>query len=132
MSDEPTPGELKRRQDDLREEVRSGFQAMASRLDKMPTSELLIAHMATWDTQLRAVREDVEEGRRMSSANDKKIDRTAAELEKKIATATEDLRTGIKEGRAETTAAKRWAVGAVIAVAGVIVSALALVNSFAR
>lgn len=132
MTDEPTPHELKRRQDDLLGEMRAGFQSLGRRLDQMPTNELLLAHMATWDTQLRAVREDVDEGRAMAAKTDSKIDRVAVQLRAEIEKSTTETRSEIKDGRRESTTAKRWAIGAAISVAGLLVSALALANSFGR
>lgn len=120
MTDDPTPGELKRRQDDLRDEMRAGFQSIGQRLDKMPTSDLLLAHMATWDTQLRAIREDVDEARRGNVTLESKIEKTAT-----------DLRAEIKEVQRDSTAAKRWAVGAIISGSGVAIAGIGLARAFA-
>lgn len=130
MGDDPTPGELQRRQDDLVSEMRSGFQSLGQRLDKMPTNELLLAHMATWDTQLRGVREDVDESRTAVSRVDSKVDKTTVELRAEIAKATVETRAEIKEARTESTSAKRWGISAVISAAGLLVAGLALARSF--
>lgn len=56
MAEEPSPRELERRMDDMRDEMRSGFAQINSRFDKVPTSELLMAHPNAWQQQLDHVR----------------------------------------------------------------------------
>ena len=55
MAEELSPRELERRRDDMRDEMRSGFAQINSRFDKVPTSELLMAHpnVRWWNVSMR-------------------------------------------------------------------------------
>lgn len=61
MADEPTPGELSRRINDVREEVRSGMTGINARLDKMPTNELLTAYLQATTSQIEGLQSVVTE-----------------------------------------------------------------------
>lgn len=63
MGDEPSPRELDWRMNDMREEMRSGFANLNTRLDRVPTSELLMAHLAGWQLQLDSMKEDIAEAK---------------------------------------------------------------------
>ena len=61
LQDEPTSGEMWRRMDDMRNEMRSNFDSLNKRLDIMPTTELMMAHMATQESRIKAIEDDVSE-----------------------------------------------------------------------
>lgn len=61
MSDEPTPWELQRALEQLRQDLREGFRSVNDRLDRVPTSDLMAAWQARYDQQLADVRKDVAE-----------------------------------------------------------------------
>lgn len=64
MPTEPSPGELLRMYQQLREDTRRGFESVNERLDKMPTSELFMAHLSAWQRQLDNTDSKVEALRR--------------------------------------------------------------------
>lgn len=102
MSTEPpTIGEVSRRVDDLRSEVRDGNRGIHERLDKMPTNELLLAYLAKTDSEVAGLKEDVTEMR-------------------------SDL-VGFKKSIAD---ARRWGIGAVISCGGLLIAGIGLVRSF--
>lgn len=106
----PTNGELSRRFDDLRSEVRDGNRSIHERLDKMPTNELLLAYLAKTDTEV--------------AGNKKSIDSVKADLDALEKSVLERFADQAKEA----VASRRWAVGAVVGVVGLAITIL----SFAR
>lgn len=105
MTEEPRPTELSRRIDELRDEFRDGMKSLNERLDRMPTSELLTAYLAKSDSEMRGMREDIDEVRKTDAILDAKVDKVNTEL-----------RGEIKDARKEAAEAKRF--GMQIAVAG--------------
>lgn len=93
---EPTPNELSRRLDDLRDELRTGMKGLNERLDRMPTSELMTAYLAKTDTEITSLRDDV------------------IELTKALSRERSERESGDKDIVAEAATAKRWAVGVAI------------------
>lgn len=61
MPDEVTLGELGRRIDQLAHTVQTNHEATNARLDKVPTQDLLAAYMATLETRVKNVEDDVSE-----------------------------------------------------------------------
>jgi hypothetical protein len=57
--DAPSPWELQRNYDRLREDVRSGFASMNTRLDRVPTAETLTALIGRLDDRLAKAEKDV-------------------------------------------------------------------------
>lgn len=107
--DEPTQAEMWRRLDTMQREQREQYVAINLRLDRMLTAEGLASYMGTYSTELRHVREDVDELKRDLQRGDLRLEAR------------------IDKAEAKSTSAARWAIGAVITAAGVIVGVIGLV-----
>lgn len=113
---EPRPVELSRRIDEISARMDAGFSALHERLDKMPTSELLMAHLSKSEAEMRALRADIEEAREATSQLRAEMFKGDSELSQRVETV-----------RTETANARRWSIGVAISVGTLVLGALAAV-----
>lgn len=112
MADEPTPGELSRRINDVRDEVRTGMTGINERLDRMPTNDLLGAYLAKTDGQVEGLRGIV------------------GELKTELSTAKTGWKADLQALEEKLTRNKQWAVGACLTALGTIVGVLTFARGF--
>lgn len=105
-AEQPTPGELSRRIDDVRDEVRAGITGINERLDRMPTNELLTAYLASTNGQVEGLRGQL------------------TELKTHVAGVETSLRAEIDAQEKKTIDAKRWAIGALLSAGGLVLGVL--------
>lgn len=82
MTDEPTVGELRRNYAELRQDVRSGFSSINSRLDEMPTQNLLNATLLQWAVRLETQADDISE-LKTQRAKDQEMQQAARDRDKR-------------------------------------------------
>lgn len=124
MTTEPTTGEVARRVDALKEEMREGIRGLNERLDKMPTSQLLTAYLAKTDADVRAVDTKVDAVKADVVDLERQVETSVADLERQVVSAVSALEKKITDGR-------RWAIGALISSGGLLVAVVGLIRTFA-
>lgn len=113
--DEPTPGELSRLIGSLRGDVRNGFAAVNTRLDKFVTTELFSADQRRVDERLKDLADDI-----------------TAEREARVAALKDEQRARVKaqedqqKGLDKLTTNLRWVAVSIILPIGLFVANLAL------
>ncbi len=120
-AEEPRPAELARRVDDVRDEVRALARSLNERLDKVPTTDLLTAYLAKTDAEVAEMKRQAQEAKDEGARRD-------AELRVEIQERDAKLREEIAIGQARAQEAKRWALSASIAVGGLVVSVVGLLQ----
>jgi hypothetical protein len=119
-ADEPRPAELSRRVDDLRDEMRTSFQNIGVRLDRMPTNDILLAYLATRDQEMKTLGEDVKE---LTAA----IAQERAERQAAVASERTDRESAIKEQAARIENSRRWGIGIALTALGVLVGVVTFI-----
>ena len=139
-AEEPRPAELARRHDDLSARMAAGFNEIGRRLDRVPTTDIMLAYLATRDQEMKANSEDIkdlakaladERAERLQAVERERAAREVSLAEERLARkeAVEEIRTAREVDKAQANEDRKHArmfaigmIGTLIAFAGTLVS----------
>ncbi|KQP81563.1 hypothetical protein [Aeromicrobium sp. Leaf291] len=124
------------------QEMRAGFARMEERLGRVPTTEVLSAHLGSWERALAGVQsaqrdadlrhaEQLQKLERdhLAAINELRADgeRGRGVLHTKLEALDGKVTRELKERDAEAKATRRWAIGAALTAVGLLIAVLGLI-----